>query len=240
MKFSGLSHYLLRAGLAISVLGWGNLAQAQAVAQAEWISYRSAYKLMLQFEKYGKPKHLLQSYLQLINAQAQPVSETQLNLQAKTLQMGLQVDALGRVRLPLLKLAYDENAEIRLPGSAQIVHMRLSLSLALPYEGQYEAAQLKLACEQALNFYASVGDKRGLQKRCNGIVLVYPANLKVIPPYLKFDQGQTQVVSNADNPASLEPGVKQQLAYVVRFSNLTDKTQLVSHHAPLAVLPVFE
>lgn len=240
MKFLGLFDYLLRASLALSTLSLTSAALAQSVQTEEWISYRSAYKLMLQFEKYGKPKHLLQNHLQLLNNQAQPFAEGQLSLQAKTLQMSLQVDALGRVRLPLLKLAYDENAELRLATQNQGLQLRLSLALALPYEGHYEASQLKSACEQALNFYVSVGDRRGVQKRCSGIVMVYPQNLKVIPPYLKFENGQLSVLTNAENVPNLEAGVKLQFAYFVKFSGLNDKTQVVSHHAPLAVFPVME
>ncbi len=240
MKFLSLFHFLLRVSLALTVSQYTVAAYAQTAVAEEWISYRSAYKVMLQFEKYGKPKHLLQSHLQLLNGQGQAVSETQFNLQAKTFQMNLQIDPLGRVRLPLLKTAYDENAELRLAGPVQGLHLRLSLALSLPYDGHFELSQLKLACEQALNFYLSVNDKRALSKRCQAILLVYPANIKMPAPQLKNESGAITSLTAVEQASLLDQGLKGLSAYWVKFSNFHEKSQIISQQAPLAVLPHFE
>lgn len=239
MKFLSLFHLLLRAGLALTVWQYTATATAQSVQADEWISYRSAYKLMLQFEKYGKPKHLLQSHLQLANAQGQTLLDTQINLIAKTSQIGLQIDPLGRVKLPLIKTAYDENAELRLAGPVSGLQMRLSLALNVAYDGHFDANQLKLACEQALNFYMSVGDKRAQQKRCLAIILVYPGNVKMTAPMLKNEQNQTSYLTAPDLNYA-EPGLKGQISYWIKLSQLSDKAQIISQQAPFAVLPVIE
>ena len=81
------------------------LAQGQ---HGEWLSYRDAYRAMVVFEKYGKPKHFLQNHYQVSPRDAGATLDgLRLTLNARSLQLNLPLDPAGRVVFPLLKAAYD-------------------------------------------------------------------------------------------------------------------------------------
>ena len=86
---------------------------SQAVKEGEWLSYRDAYRIMLPFEKYGKAKNFLQNYYQVSpKDKSSSTDALSLTLQSKSVRLNLPLDVTGRTILPLLKLAYDENAEL--------------------------------------------------------------------------------------------------------------------------------
>jgi len=94
----------------VTLLAAPALVHAQA---GEWVSYRDAYRAMVQFEKYGGPKNLLQSQLQVQSRDHAGLGEgAQLTLTGRTTQLNLALDALGRTVFPLQKVAYDENAAL--------------------------------------------------------------------------------------------------------------------------------
>src|SRR3954471_17370879 len=92
-------------------------AFAQAAGEGEWVSYRDAYRAMLWFEKYSKPKNFLQNHYQVMpNEKGVATDGLRLSLNGKSTQLNLPLDPLGRAVFPLLKSAYDENATLRLSG----------------------------------------------------------------------------------------------------------------------------
>ena len=85
------------------LLAAGLPAHAQAPGDA-WVSYRDAYKRMVVFEKYGKPKQLLQSTLQVApKDKSAPLDGLRLTVSGKATQLNLPLDATGRAVFPLLK-----------------------------------------------------------------------------------------------------------------------------------------
>ena len=218
---------MLTAGLAV--------AQPRA---GEWVSYRDAYRAMVQFYKYGGPKHLLQQHLQLVPREKGVLGEgVQLTLQGRSVQSSLALDATGRGVLPLVKSAYDENAVLAPNRPLGGFTVRPRVSLALRADGAYDAAGLRAACEQALGFaryaYASA---RTLQ--CAGVRLVF-AKQGVDASVRVRAGGGEQVLALARGAAFAGDLDDDFPVAVYRFGGRAD-AQLVTYNAPLAIVPLFE
>ena len=94
-------------------------ARAQAAAESDWIDYRSAYRQMIWFEKYGKPKQFLQNHFRIRPRDKSVAMEgLRLTLDGKSSHLALPLDALGRAVFPFSKAAYDDNAELNLNRKA--------------------------------------------------------------------------------------------------------------------------
>ena len=82
---------LMTAGTAASQPGAG-----------EWLSYRDAYRAMVVFEKYGKPKNLIQQHLQVLpNEKNVSLEGLELSLNGKSTRLSLPLDPTGRAVFPL-------------------------------------------------------------------------------------------------------------------------------------------
>jgi hypothetical protein len=142
-------------------------AAAQS-ADAAWVSYRDAYRAMVVFDKYGKPKNLITHHLQVMpKEKGVSLDGVQLSLQGKATQLSLPLDAAGRAVFPLLKAAYDENAVLLLNRPTGRYAFRRRVSIAVQADGSYDNAELRAACEQVLEFqrYAD----RAPAGRCVGV-----------------------------------------------------------------------
>ena len=232
-------------------------SSAQATGQGEWISYRDAYRSMLWFEKYGQPKHLIQAHFRIMAgsgalAMALPA---QLTLSGKTVHLNLPLDETGRTSLPLLKQAYDENAELQLPQALANWRFGTEISIALRADGMYDLAQLRAACQQ-VQAYQNWRDASLLRgKKCSGVRFVYgKKNAPATLTWRKADAPLPAVVSAAapaaPGPAALAltdgtafglPG--EPAAFRVAnavFASLPDKAQILTPGAPLLITALFE
>ncbi|MDE2431215.1 MAG: hypothetical protein KGM99_21035, partial [Burkholderiales bacterium] len=142
--------------------------------ETEWISYRNAYKQMILFEKYGKPKQFLQNRFQLVPTQhGEQMDDVRLTLVSQSLRLKLPVDPVGRALFPLLKSAYDENAELRLNRPAGTFVFRSRVSVTPRADGVYDVADLKMACDQLKDFLRFTGDTVAAAKKCIGLEFVF-------------------------------------------------------------------
>lgn len=220
-----------------TLLFTAELAVAQPRAD-EWVNYRDAYRAMVQFDKYGGPKNLLQQQLQVRPRDKGLLGEgLQLSLKGRTVQASLALDALGRAVLPLSKAAYDENAVLAPNRSLGGFTVRPRVSLALRADGAYDAAGLRAACEQALGFARHV-DASARSLQCAGVRLVFAK--KVI------DAGVRVRAGGAEQALALAPGaafagdIDDDFPVATwRFGAQPD-AQLVTYNAPLAIVPLFE
>ncbi|HWW71023.1 MAG TPA: hypothetical protein VN089_13865, partial [Duganella sp.] len=143
-----------------SLLLWLALVPACAWPQqaSDWISYRDAYRQMIWFEKYGKPKQFLQNHLRLRPRDGgAPMDGLRLTLNSKSAHLDLPLDALGRAVFPFSKAAYDDNAELELnrkPG--QFAHGPW-VSIVTRADGVYAVADLLAACEQMAAYLRYTG-----------------------------------------------------------------------------------
>jgi hypothetical protein len=214
-------------------------AFAQATGEGEWVSYRDAYRAMLWFEKYGKPKNFLQSHYQVMPAEKGVGTDgLRLSLQGKTTQLNLPLDPLGRAVFPLLKAAYDENAVLRINGKLSQYKLVPRVSIAPRADGVYEAADLRSACEQALGVAHYLKGAAANAKACVGVRFVFAKKADVTVRLRGAPADAALPVSEgAPFDGDMNDGFK---LVTVRFASLPAGAQVTSQGVPLAIAPVFE
>jgi len=216
--------------LAATVAGGPVCAQ-----DSDWISYRDAYRGMVAFEKYGKPKQFLQQHYQASARDGSPLpADFKLVLSGKTMQLNLPLDTLGRAVFPLLKAAYDENAVLAINRKLGAYVFRPRISIAVRPDGVYEGAELRAACEQALEFQRTVNAAGYRDKRCVGVRFTFA---KKLDADVRWKGGAA--LPAAAGPAFPDEAGNAYSIVTVRFDAASDKGQVVSQNAPLAVAPVF-
>jgi hypothetical protein len=221
--------------LALGLGGHGCAALAQ---DGEWVSYRDAYKAMVVFAKYGKPKNLLQMHYQLSPRDAgTSLDGVSLSLNGKTVQLNLPLDPTGRTSFPLLKAAYDENAVLALNRKASLFYFQPRLSLLLRADGAYEAGELRAACEQALQYQRYVNASYGARK-CVGVRFVYAK--KAEAQVQVRDGGRETLLPSADGAAFEGEAGAGFRTVTYRFADWPERGQVVAHFPPLALAPLFD
>jgi len=212
------------------------LAAGSAGAQArdgDAVSYRDAYRAMVVFEKYGGPKNLLVSQLQVLPRERGALAEgLQLLLSGKTTQLSLPLDPLGRTVFPLQKAAYDENAVLSLSRKGGFT-MRPQVSIAVRPDGMYDVADLRAACTQALAFLRYV-DASQRARQCAAVRFVF----------VKRAEGGARL-RRPDVPEQVLPLTTGDAdegfpAVIWRFGTGAERGQVVTFNAPLAILPIFD
>jgi hypothetical protein len=213
------------------------LAAGSAGAQAhdgDAVSYRDAYRAMVVFEKYGGPKNLLVSQLQVLpKERGVPGDGLQLTLAGKSTQVNLPLDALGRTVFPLQKAAYDENASLVLNRKGGGFALRPQVSIAVRADGLYEMADLRAACTQALGFARYV-DASQRARQCAGVRFVFPKKAEG-GARLRRPDGAEQLLQPTS--AESDEGFP---AVSYRFTPGAERGQVATSNAPLAILPLFE
>jgi hypothetical protein len=213
------------------------LAAGSASAQAhdgDAVSYRDAYRAMVVFEKYGGPKNLLVSQLQVLPRERGALLDgLQLTLSGRSTQVNLPLDPLGRTVFPLQKAAYDENAALVLNRKGGGFTLRPQVSIAVRADGVYDVAELRGACAQALGFARYV-DASQRSRQCAGVRFVFP----------KKAEGGARL-RRPDSPEQALPLANGELddgfpAATYRFSAGAERGQVATFNAPLAILPLFE
>jgi len=226
---------LLRASLPALCLA---VASCAAQAQEEWVSYRDAYKQMVVFAKYGKPKHFLQIHYQVVPREASATLEgLHLNLTGKNTQLNLPLDATGRAVFPLLKAAYDDNAVLALDRRMSSYRFVPRVSIMSRNDGIYEGADLRAACEQALAYQRFV-DSAYNGRKCSGVRFVFVNRADAL---VQVRYGQREApLPLVDGPAFEGDTVGAYRTATYRFADWSAQGQVVSQNAPLAIAPLFE
>jgi len=221
--------------LALGLAGHGCAALAQ---DGEWVSYRDAYKAMVVFAKYGKPKNLLQMHYQLSPRDAATsLDGVTLSLNGKTIQLNLPLDPTGRTSFPLLKAAYDENAVLALNRKANLFSFQPRLSLFVRADGAYEASELRAACDQALQYQRFVNASYG-SKKCVGVRFVFTK--KAEAQVQIRDGARDSLLPSVDGPAFEGEAGAGFRTVTYRFGEWPERGQVVSHFPPLALSPLFD
>lgn len=151
------------------------VVQVVAPADAEWHSYRHAYKAASFFAPYVAKRPLIQAHLQIRPlAPETPMDGLRLQLQGERTNMEIAVDALGRATLPMLKQAFDEDAVLRLNRRKGHYQFSGRYSIRTREDGVYPLAMLREACEQLISAQRASGYRlRLLGKDCKGIKFIY-------------------------------------------------------------------
>lgn len=224
-----------------NVAGKNVATESQIAREGEWLSYRDAYRVMLPFEKYGKAKNFLQNYYQVSPKDRSLSSNAlQLTLQSKSVRLNLPLDATGRTILPLLKLAYDENAELILNQKINQFSFRSRVAIVARADGVYETADLREACEQALAYqnYLDASVLRG--RKCVGVRFVY--NKKQTEAVVEFRQADrnAKALPVAEGAAFWGQPADNLTTMTYLFSAWPEKGQIITRNAPVAISAQFD
>jgi hypothetical protein len=241
-KFSAPLFAILLLG-ALHAGGAAAQTELSAAPAETWISYRDAYRAMLRFEKYGKPKHWLQSNLQLV-PRSKGVSHEglQLHLRSASLNLLLPIDASLRIAFPFLKAAYDDNAVLVLNRKdGQFAYQPL-VSLVTRSDGVYDLSDVRTACEQALNYRNFADASGGRGQRCTGLEVVYHKDKGQSALSLRFRKTTQELVPVP--PGAIGPFARALgdafVSIPFRLEDWPDQGQLVLTSTPLAILALIE
>ncbi|RJG15168.1 hypothetical protein D3872_14635 [Massilia cavernae] len=218
------------------------LAAGSGAARAEageWVSYRDAYRAMVVFEKYGKPKNYLQNHYQVMpREKGVSLQGVQLSLQGKTVQINLALDPEGRTVFPLLKAAYDENAALVVNRKVSQFVFRPRVSIVVQADGVYEVAELRAACEQALAFQRHV-DAAARSRKCVGVRFAF-AGMDVDPGVRVRGADKAEALLPAVEGAAFADDPNAQFRVVnYRFAD-ADRGQVVTKNVPLSIAALIE
>jgi hypothetical protein len=213
------------------------LPVAAEARDGDWVSYRDAYRAMVVFEKYGGAKNFIQNHLQVIPKDGASVDGLQLTLAGKSTQLQLPLDATGRAVFPLLKAAYDENAVLVLNRKPGQYLFRPRVSIAVRQNGEYEVADLRAACEQALGFTRYLdASQRG---QCIGVRFVFAAKNGDPEVGVRRGGSETLLPVVAGSAFAGEAG-EGFVTVTYRFAGAAERAKVVTHNVPLAIAPLFE
>ncbi|QBQ39462.1 hypothetical protein E1742_16690 [Pseudoduganella plicata] len=216
------------------------LCMGSATAQPQergWVSYRDAYRAMVTFAKYGKAKNLLQDHYQVSPKDGQSAEGLRLTLSGRTTQLDLPLDPTGRITLPLLKAAYDENAVLVLNRKVSGFSFQPRLSIVARVDGIYEGQELRIACDQALQYLRSTD--AGYQSRhCAGVRFAFP---KRSDATVRVRDAEREVALAPEEGAVFDGDTTTDFRVMVyRFASWPERGQVISQNAPLAIVPVIE
>jgi hypothetical protein len=213
-------------------------ACACAQEDADWIFYRDAYRQMIWFEKYGKPKQFLQNHFRLRpRDRSVSMDGLRLTLNSKSTQVTLALDALGRAVLPFSKAAYDDNAELvvnRKPGQFKAGPW---VSIVTRPDGVYAAADLRAACEQVLAYLRYSGEMGG--KNCVGVQFTYLKN-DAAQVQVHGAGGATAALAVKEGPAFAGDVMQGFRVFAYRFAAWPEAGQVVTSAPPLAIAALLE
>ena len=209
-----------------------------AQAQEEWVSYRDAYKQMVVFAKYGKPKNFLQIHYEVSPRDASAsLEDLHLTLTGTNTQLNLPLDATGRTVFPLLKAAYDDNAVLALNRRMASYRFAPRVSIMSRNDGMYESADLRAACEQALAYQRFIDASYGA-KKCVGVRFVFGNRADAL---VQAKYGQREApLPVVDGPAFEGETVGVYRTATYRFADWSAQGQVVSQNTPLAIAPLFD
>ncbi|WP_028104994.1 hypothetical protein [Pseudoduganella violaceinigra] len=213
-----------------------------AARDAEWYSYRHAYKAARFFEPFLKTRPLIQAHMQIRpNSPDEPMDGLQVLLVGESVNVVIPVDALGRATLPMLKQAYDEDAVLRL--NRQKGHYRFSgrYSIREREDGVYNAADLREACGQLLSAQRESGYRlRLIGKKCAGVKFVYALDDST-PTVLHSDAAgmRTPLAIHPGAPFEGPPMGKYRVAEY-RFADWPEQGQVLTVSRPLAIGTLYE
>lgn len=230
---------LTQAALALTA---GLLAPVRAAApEGDWVSYRDAYRAMVVFEKYGKPKSLLQHQIQVVPRDKASLGEgVRLVLNGQDSQLNLPLDPTGRTVFPLLKAAYDENAALVLNRKLGPFKLRARVTLVVRPDGIYDLGELRAACEQALE-YARYLDASYGKRSCTGVRFGFAHGGAVPAPVMRRGQpGDASELRMGEGPIFADDPDESFRIVNLRFGAQAARAQVATQDAPLAIVPLFE
>lgn len=209
---------------------------------AEWGSYRYAYKAGAMFEAITRSRPLIQAHMQV-----RPI-EKNASLEGLTIQLAgartsmmLPVDAIGRVTVPLLKEPYQDDAVLRLNRSKGLYYFSGRFSVREREDGVYPLADLRAACDQMLSAQRESGYRiRLIGKRCAGVRFVYRLSEVLSPVSLQSAGAAPVVLPLVEGQPFEGTGMGTYKTAIYRFADWPAAGQLLAGQRPLAIGTLYE
>jgi hypothetical protein len=204
----------------------------------DWIEYRTAYRQMIWFEKYGKPKQFLENHFRIRPRDKNVAMDgLRLTLNSKDIHTVLTLDALGRAVFPFSKVAYDDNAELSVNRKPGQVKSGGWVSIVTRLDGVYPIADLRIACEQLLAYLQYSGEAR--DKRCAGVQFSY---LKDDAVQVRYHGAGGAVIPlhGSEGPAFPGDAATAFRIFAYRFGTQPDIGQVVTGSTPLAIAALLQ
>lgn len=213
-----------------------------AQRDAEWHSYRHAYKAMRFFEPYLKTRPLIQAHMQIRpNTPDLPLEGLQLQLEGESVKLAIAVDALGRATLPMLKQAYDDDAVLRLNRQKGHYHFSGRYSIRERDDGVYRVADLRAACEQLISAQRASGYRlRLIGKQCAGVKFVYPLDGPAPDVFYRDAAGALTPLPLETGHPFENPTMGRYRLAMLRFAASLADGDIITRSKPLGVGTVYE
>ncbi len=242
MKYLMFAAAFLPAVLAAEPVDDVPRVTVTAERDAEWHSYRRAYSAYAFFQPYLSTRPLIQAHMQIRpNMPDLPMEGLSVHLIGATTSIHLKADAIGRITIPMLKTAYDEDAVLRLNRRKGNYHFQGRYSIKERDSGIYSAADLRAACDQLLSAQRESGYRlRLIGKKCAGVKFVY-ARTGPAPSVLVRDASLPERVLPVVEDRAFENatmGIYQVALY--RFNQWPASGTVEAKQRPIAIGTLYE
>ncbi|MFZ6676308.1 hypothetical protein [Undibacterium sp. Tian12W] len=224
------------------------IAALRNISNAEWGSYRHAYKAYNFFATYIRDRPLIQAHMQLrpsANARDASLAGLRLQLSGEKTRLDIAVDTMGRVSLPMLKQAYDEDAVLRLNRPQGQFYFSGRYSIKEREDGIYDVAELRSACEQLISAQRESGYRiRLIGKKCTGIKFIYALNdnkndSKIVISFRDAVQLPRDLPVSETTPFEDDSMGKYRVA-LYKFSDWPASGQIIATSKPLAIGTLYD
>jgi len=217
-------------------------ARAQAgETDSDWVSYRDAYRAMIWFEKYAKPKQFLQNHYRVRpKDKGASLDGLRLTLESRSLRVNLPLDGVGRVVFPFSKAAFDDNGELTVNRKAARYRFSPWVSIVSRPDGVYQTSDLRLACEQLLAYLQYVGDAYASDKKCVGVQFAYAKNEADPEVRLRRPERAPVLLPVKEDGAFQGESAMTFKVVQFQFADWPDKGQVVTRGAPIAIATLLE
>ncbi len=207
----------------------------------EWVSYRNAYRSMLWFEKYSGAKNLIQNHFQVSpREKGTSLEGLRLSLVGPSTRLQLALDGVGRTVLPLLKAAYDENAELQLSRDASLFRFQPRVSISARSDGMYEAGELRAACEQVLQFQRFMEPSLVRGRKCAGVRFSYLKGERDPQLRVKKNERDSVTLPVVDGAAFWNEVGEGYRTITYLFAQWPETGVLTTSSSPLAIGALFD
>jgi len=225
----------------LSTMAFAQAGDTVEFKDGAWISYRDSYRKMISFEKYSGAKQFLQNNIRVaIIDKKSSLDGVRLSLDGKKTHLNLPLDPAGRAVFPMLKAAYDENAELRVNRKDSVVKFEYRISITTRPDGLYEIADLRAACDQALHYLRYQDFLHYSLKQCVGVKFAYGRDQNEISLKVKYNDQLSAALPVAEGSVFPDDNYNAFKVVVYKFTASAESGQIISNDVPLAITALFE
>ena len=232
----------LMPGAGASAEGDVQNVEVKGKFDPEWSSYRYAYQASVFTNKFLRKRPLVQSQLQLRPLDPlTPVTGLKVTLEGAKTHVEMVADDLGRVDMPELKQAFDEDAVLRLNRPKGLYKFSGRFSIKPREDGEYGVADLQEACEQLIGAQREAGYRMRLWgKKCVGVKFSYPVAASGVSADFHAADDHVTPIAAVDGRPFEDDSMGTYKIVVVRFADWPKTGRVVTHDKPLAIGTLYE